>query len=195
MRCPECGANLEAHAGARFVRCRYCGARFRLGPSPAPGAPRSLRRLTPIFILVVILIVAAPVVVVSLTIVLFVVVPQVRAPAVTYKSVVARPEQTPFGTALTVEIELETKTSMPHVPPHVDVSARCEGHSDSAQAFFMSLSNLGSGARVVDTAELFEMGELKVAPKSCEITLQLTGGGKPEKFCYRDDKTVPGGCP
>lgn len=193
MRCPECGANLEIQPGARFFRCRYCGARFRVGPAPGPGAPRSLHRLTPIFILLVVLIVAAPVIVVSLTIVVFVV-PRFITPAVTYKSVTARPEKTPFGTALTVEIDLETKTSMPHVAPHVDVSARCEGHSDSAQAFFMSLSNLGSGARVIDTAELFEMGELKAPPKSCEITLQLTGGGKPEKFCYRDDKTVPGAC-
>lgn len=134
-------------------------------------------------------------VVVSLSIIVFVVVPRFRTPAVTYKAVTARPEQTPFGTAISVEIELETKTSMPHVAPYVDVSARCDGHSDSEKAFFMSLSNLDAGARVIDTAALFEMGELKQPPATCEFALQLTGSGAPEKYCYRDGKTIAGACP
>lgn len=166
-----------------------------MGPAPSPGAPRTLRRLTPLLLLAVVAVVVVVPIVVTVSVVVFVVVPRFRTPAVTYRTVVARPEQTPFGTAISVEIELETATSMPHVAPHVDVSARCDGHSDAGTAFFMSLSKLEPGARVIDTAALFRMGELKQPPAKCEIALQLTGSGKPEKFCYRDEKTVAGACP
>ncbi len=117
-------------------------------------------------------------------------------PAVAFVSVEARPTRSHvFGTSLTVEIELETKSAMPHVAPHVIVAARCADASDDAWAFFQSLSNAQAGDRKVDSVELFRASTFDGDPGRCELTLSLSEGATPpQRYCYDHGTTRAGRC-
>ncbi len=117
-------------------------------------------------------------------------------PTVNYLSVDARPSKAHVGgTSLTVEIEVEATSAMPHVAPHVIVGARCADESDDRKAFFMTLSNAHAGDRKIDSVELFELGEFEVAPERCDITLTLSEGAtQPQRYCYERGTTRAGRC-
>lgn len=135
---------------------------------------------------------------VFVTIVVVVVVPIARkgTPSVKYTSVEAVPGPTQMGGhELVVHIELEATSDMPHVGPHVEVSARCGPHSDKRDGFFMTLGNLKKGAAARDDVHLFFVPNLQQKPQKCEIALSLTGGGVIEKYCYDAGKTTHGACP
>lgn len=117
-------------------------------------------------------------------------------PTVSYVSVEARPSKAHVrGTSLTVELEIEATSAMPHVAPHVVVAGRCGDKSDQAKAFFMTLSNARVGDRKVDTVELFGVGAFDEAPTRCEITLTLSEGAtQPARYCYENGTTRLGRC-
>lgn len=100
------------------------------------------------------------------------------------------------GHELAVSIELETTSRMPHVAPHVRVSARCGPALDEDKAFFMDLSNARPGDRKVDTVRLFGIHPFDTPPDRCELTLALTeGASPPERYCFQGGRTTPGACP
>jgi hypothetical protein len=118
-------------------------------------------------------------------------------PDVTYVSVEARPQRAHVrGTSLAVEIELEAKTVMPHVAPHVIVAANCDGQSSGEEwAFFSTLSRAQPGDRKIDTVEMFKVGALDEAPQRCELTLTLSRGAtQPARYCYERGATRAGKC-
>jgi len=117
-------------------------------------------------------------------------------PTVTYVSVDARPSKAHVGgTSLTVEIEVEATSAMPHVAPHVIVAARCADQSDDEKAFFMTLSDARAGDRKVDSVELFGVGAFDEAPERCELTLTLSEGAtQPQRYCYERGTTRAGRC-
>ncbi len=99
------------------------------------------------------------------------------------------------GHVLSVSIELETTSRMPHVAPHVGVAARCGSAVDQRQAFFMDLSRAMPGDRKVDTVELFGVDSFDTPPERCELTLSLTEGATPpRRYCFQAGRTTPGAC-
>lgn len=117
-------------------------------------------------------------------------------PTVKYLSVEARPSQAHVrGTSLSVEIEVEATSAMPHVAPHVIVAARCGNETDDEQAFFMTLSHTRPGDHKVDTVELFAVGAFEAPPERCELTLTLSSGAtQPQRYCYENGATRAGRC-
>jgi len=100
------------------------------------------------------------------------------------------------GYEVVVRVELETRSSMSHVAPHVKLLARCDGKSDDGQLFWMSLSDAQPGERKVDQTKLFSMGSLTEPARQCELTLALEPGPDgPAYFCYAGGKTAAGRCP
>lgn len=100
------------------------------------------------------------------------------------------------GHGLTVSIELETTSRMPHVAPHVLVAARCGSATDEGNAFFMHLSNAMPGDRKVDTVRLFGVRSFATPPDRCDLTLSLTEGATPpQRYCFQGGRTTPGACP
>ena len=84
---------------------------------------------------------------------------------------------------------------MPHVAPHVNVLAKCDGTSDDGKLFWMTLSNAGPGERKVDETRLFEVRGLPDEITRCEITLALDPGPDPPAYyCYAGGKVVAGRC-
>lgn len=117
-------------------------------------------------------------------------------PTVKYLTVDVRPQRAHVdGTSVAVEIELEVTSRMPHVAPHVNVAARCDGQHDEAMAFFMDLSKGRPGDRKVDTVELFGVSTFAGAPAQCELTLTLSKGATPPaRYCWMNGRTRPGTC-
>jgi hypothetical protein len=100
-----------------------------------------------------------------------------------------------MGTSLSVEIELEATSAMPHVAPHVIVAARCGNETDDERAFFMMLSRARRGDRKVDTVELFRVGAFETPPERCDLTLTLSEGAtQPQRYCYEHGATRAGRC-
>lgn len=90
------------------------------------------------------------------------------------------------GHELSVSIELETTSRMPHVAPHIKAAARCGSAVDEGQAFFMDLSRAMPGDRKVDTVELFRVDSFDTPPDRCELTLSLTDGATlPQRYCFQ----------
>jgi len=115
---------------------------------------------------------------------------------VTYTSVEVRPQQAHVrGTSVAVEIELDVTSRMPHVPPHVTVTAQCDGQHDNGDAFWMNLSRAQPGDHKVDTIELFGVRSLDEAPARCDLTLSLSKGAtQPARYCYEHGATRAGRC-
>lgn len=100
------------------------------------------------------------------------------------------------GYEVTVSIELEVTSRMPHVAPHVNVHARCGPSVDEDRAFFMDLSNAVPGDHKVDSARLFSARSFEAPPPRCELTLSLSEGATPpQKYCLQDGRTTAGPCP
>jgi len=106
-------------------------------------------------------------------------------PAVRYLAVDMQATTTPFGPALTVEIELQVLSTMRLAAPHVNVIAKCDGYTDKDTAFFSDLSHAEPGDRKVDVITLFDHGELAAAPRSCELILSLSEGSTPPRRYQR----------
>lgn len=84
---------------------------------------------------------------------------------------------------------------MPHVAPHVNVAARCDGQHDQGKAFFMDLSKGRPGDKKVDTIELFGVTSFETAPAQCELTLTLSEGATPPaRYCWANGTMRPGKC-
>jgi hypothetical protein len=95
---------------------------------------------------------------------------------------------------LEVRVDLQTKSSMPHVAPYVDVKAICLGASDEGKAFFMKLSGRGSGESLSDSITLFRVRPLQ-ADAECELLLGASKGSPAQvQYCFKEGETRAGPC-